>query len=366
MVRSSRASAPDATCAQATHRPHEALIGRLCDRIEATLDPLLSGARAAALLDFPSYSNVGDNAIWLGELTYLRTRTNLSVTYTCDAETYSRAELARHLRGGMILLSGGGNLGDLWARYQALRERVIGDFPDTAIVQLPQSIHFQDRRALQRARDIFDGHPKLTLLVRDRPSLALARQEFRTPSQLCPDMAFCLGALDRPCSPSTDIVWLARTDKESTRPSLAHAGGIEPVDWLEEPVTWLHRLYRLAQRPRLSYSRRWGVVVRARSRVAEQLARQRLARGCRLLAAGRTVITDRLHGHVLSVLLGIPHLLLDNSTGKIRSFYDTWTSALPLVHWCQTPAEALSRARAIATSGEPTVSHRGVGVDHDG
>jgi pyruvyl transferase EpsO len=36
------------------------------------------------------------------------------------------------------------------------------------------------------------------------------------------------------------------------------------------------------------------------------------------------VITDRLHGHILCTLLGIPHCVIDNSYGKIGGFADAW------------------------------------------
>ena len=349
----------EATCPRATHTPHEALIAKLRDRIDVTLRPLLHATRSAALLDFPSHSNVGDSAIWLGELAYLRSLGGVSLTYTCDVHSYSRADLAKHLTSGIILLSGGGNLGDLWEESQQLRERVISDFPNTPIVQLPQSIHFQSRRALLRAKEIFDSHPRLTLLVRDAQSLTFARNEFRNPSHLCPDMAFCLGPLERPCSPTKNIVWLKRTDKESANPMPSTlATEIEPVDWLDEPETALRRLKQLLDLPLIRHARGLTSFERARSQVCEQLAHQRLSRGCRLLSAGRAVLTDRLHGHVLSVLLGIPHLLLDNSTGKVRSFYETWTSSLALARWCSTPAEALALARSAGVDAETGASAR--------
>jgi pyruvyl transferase EpsO len=330
--------------------PYDALIGRLRDNVDHTLRPILGEAHTVALVDFPNHSNVGDSAIWLGELAYLRSLRSVSIQYTCDVNSYSRAALALHARNGVILLSGGGNLGDLWTGPQQLRERVIGDFPDTPIIQLPQSIHFQNRSALLRAKRIFESHPRLTLLARDRNSLAVARTEFRNPSHLCPDMAFCLGRLERPCPQSKEIVGLLRTDKESaSQVAIMAADGIERVDWLVEPKTALLRLKALVDRQLMLHPRSLSGFIRARSRVWEHAARQRLSRGCRLLAAGRSVLTDRLHGHILSVLLGIPQVLLDNSTGKVRSFYETWTSSLPHVQWCSTPAEAVALARALAS-----------------
>jgi len=39
----------------------------------------------------------------------------------------------------------------------------------------------------------------------------------------------------------------------------------------------------------------------------------RLRRGCDVLSQGRVVIADRLHGHILSLLLGLPHVLMNNT-----------------------------------------------------
>ena len=44
-----------------------------------------------------------------------------------------------------------------------------------------------------------------------------------------------------------------------------------------------------------------------------------------MLSTGGLVVTDRLHAHILSLLLDIPHVLLDNSYGKVAGFADQWT-----------------------------------------
>ena len=328
------------------------LIDSLGATVERTLRPLVAGRPkdgVVALLDFPAHSNVGDSAIWLGELACLRALGVRRIRYSCDILTYDRAQLARRIGPGPILLHGGGNVGDLYERHQQLREAVIRAFPDNPIVQLPQSIHFRSRDALERARTVFDAHPDLTLLVRERRSLEMARSEFRARSQLCPDMAFCLGPLERPAPACRPLLWLARTDVEAAR----DAGGGWPeaspdlrVDWLRDPPMALAAVSRrlggwLARHPGL------GPVLRdALSATYAPLARRRLERGCRLLASAGAIVTDRLHGHVLCLLLGIPHVLLDNNYGKVRSFYETWTADADLVRWGESPAEALRLARA--------------------
>jgi pyruvyl transferase EpsO len=75
-------------------------------------------------------------------------------------------------------------------------------------------------------------------------------------------------------------------------------------------------------------------------------ARLRVRFGCQLLGSARVVITDRLHAHILSLLLGIPHVILDNNYGKLRHFCDTWgTLSSPFVRWAESSAKAFATAR---------------------
>jgi hypothetical protein len=100
------------------------LIESLRTAIDDILGPILAGTRRVALLDFPTHANVGDSAIWLGTLAYLREKGKV-VCYSCDHDTYSRDTLAERLDDGIILLSGGGNFGDIWKQPQRLREQVV-------------------------------------------------------------------------------------------------------------------------------------------------------------------------------------------------------------------------------------------------
>jgi pyruvyl transferase EpsO len=330
-----------------------ALLSDLTGQIRDTLEPLVRGRSHCALVDFPNHSNVGDNAIWLGEVEWLAD-TGLHVRYRCDARSYKPAALAQSLdEDGIIFIHGGGNLGDLWERHQRLREKVIQDFPDRPIVQLPQTMHFSNRESLSRARAVFDAHPDLTLLLRDRTSLTLARNEFRARSLLCPDMALYLGPLGRPRTAETDIFWLRRTDIEAVDDvDTPRETGLRVSDWLDDRRPFLDRA-RKALRPLparlLAGDARGRRTVRRLIDVSyDWQARQRVRFGCRLLASGRVVITDRLHAHILCLLLGIPHVILDNNYGKLRRFCDTWhTPASPLVRCAGSPAEALANARAL-------------------
>src|SRR5262245_16129596 len=266
----------------------EAVVRSLYARIDEVLGPLLSPGTPCALLDFPNHANVGDSAIWLGETEWLR-RQGLRLVYSCDLATYSPERLAARLGGGVILLHGGGNLGDFWVEHQQFREQVMQDFPDNQIIQLPQTIHFFDDWGVGQAQRIFDQHPRLTLLCRDQRSFQFAQRHFQASRFLCPDMAFSLGTLARPSAPTNDVLYLCRTDAESWGVPLPRTAGIEGTDWLEEPATpAAERCSALSRR--LNAPKADGPsLLDALVSVYDDLAGQRLLRGCRLLSRGKVV-----------------------------------------------------------------------------
>ncbi|HEU4648794.1 MAG TPA: polysaccharide pyruvyl transferase family protein [Gemmatimonadales bacterium] len=332
-------------------QPSGALVAELGRLAAETLKPLIRADAPCALIDFPTHTNLGDSAIWLGQLALLRRLGLPRPSYACDYMSYSRARLAARIGDGTILISGGGNFGDLYPHHQRLREAVIADFPHNPIVQLPQSIHFTRPAGLEQVARLCDAHRDFTLLVRDHASHEAARRTFRSPVVLCPDMAFGLGALPRRGAPDHDIVFIARRDREMREvgPAPAALPGMLRTDWLRERETLVHRIRSGLRRQASKYPHAdW--LDRLASRSDGPLARHRLLRGVTMLSRGRVVITDRLHAHILSLLLGVPHCLLDNSYGKVRGCWETWTHGAEPTVWCNSEAEALVRVRELLAS----------------
>ncbi len=73
-----------------------------------------------------------------------------------------------------------------------------------------------------------------------------------------------------------------------------------------------------------------------------------VARGYELLGRGQSVVTDRLHGHVLSLLLNLPHVVIPDRYGKVRALWETWTSSCPDARWADSPQAAVDLAATLA------------------
>lgn len=318
-----------------------------------------AGGRVA-LVNFPNIGNPGDAAIYAGTRAALEQQ-RVRIAYACEPRGYRRALLRRAIGPkGTILIQGGGNFGDLYRRngQQRVRMRVLHDFPDAQVVQLPQTVYFERPKAANRVGRVLREHQNLTIMVRDTASAERLRELGIATTVLCPDAAFALGPVARPCRPSRPVVWIAREDVESAgrRPDR----DAQPHDWptadeqrggrrgLGIKADWT--LTRTVARHVGRLSAGNEAVARLAARRFLPLATRRVELALRTIAAGRVLVTDRLHAHILACLLGMPNVLLDNAYGKNQAVYNTWTHRYEIAHYAADPASAWALATELAES----------------
>lgn len=299
-----------------------------------------------ALVDFPDHPNVGDSAIWLGEIALLREITGRLPDYVSTAKNFDLAEFRKSCHSGTLFFHGGGNLGDIWPHHQKFREYILEHVRDRPVVQLPQSIKFRSEGSAQHFSDLIASHPDFTLYVRDRASLSFAQEHFACSIDLTPDSAFGMGPQVR--SPAQcDVLMLMRTDAEKVAHDatpLDTVPSAEIVDWLQDSAGFAR-----ITKARRHLGRVWKGADSAQARVRwyNWLAKARVERGLRQLSRGRHIVTDRLHGHILATLLDIPHVALDNDYGKVSGYISAWTHEYRGVLTAKTPMEAVAKLASL-------------------
>jgi len=310
----------------------ESLNTQLSKRIDETVAPLIAGrSERICIIDPPGYANVGDSAIFVGELAFLRRNFPDARIDFFDAVNYSPACDRFIEDASVILLHGGGNFGEIWPRHHAMRMKILNRFPGKPIVQFPQSISFTTQAGIDETARAIDRQGSFALLVRDRNSQAFAEKHFACTTLLCPDMAFALGDIER-APASLDFLCLLRQDKEVVTDhtrllrALAEFGGsLDVADWIESPESRTEQRDRALGRTWRRFPWTIGLTRSLALRLRERYANERLAFGLGLLSKGSMVITDRLHAHVLCCLLGVRHLLFNSLDGKVFALYETWT-----------------------------------------
>ncbi len=310
---------------------------QLAEDATRTIKNALRGARQCALVDFPDHGNVGDSAIWSGEIEILKSL-GVTIAYVSNLHSLSAGVLNNVLDADdPVLIHGGGNFGSVWPAHQEHRHRILRECRGRPVIQLPQSVHYAKPADAMETRDLIKMHGQFTMMVRDEPSKEFVIAQLAVDATLCTDSALALHSRLMRRKPQVDILVLARTDKERRDDGAATLAfpadvHVQFADWVDDPSTlgsvaagtiWPRASGRLTSLPGFFRVLRcaWDAAANAR-----------VTRGCNLLSRGRVVVTDRLHAHILCTMLGIPHVVMDNSYRKVGNFIDAWTAGNPLVH----------------------------------
>ena len=320
------------------------LIANLQESIHACLKGHITPDEPLAILDFPDIRNCGDSAIWLGEMAYLASRHGKRPAYVSRMDDFSADQLRRAAPSGPIFIHGGGNFGDIWGAHQDFRERVLGLFPDRPVIQFPQSIHYQSPERIEQSARAIGRHGNFTLLVRDEESKAFATRQFDCRVRLCPDMAFAMGAIQPAGAAHLPLLAMLRTDRERAAAYDLSAWPDVPVeDWIQESRTAIRAAKALGMARAASLNPE-----RIKEGKLQAAARARVRRGIRQISRGRAILTDRLHVHICSLLIGRPHAVLDNSYGKVRRFMAAFSGGTDLSYRAAALDDGIAWAQQAA------------------
>jgi len=280
-------------------------------------------------LDLPYFSNVGDVLIWEASLQMLK-KIHHRCVYFCSIETYRKPKIGRDV---ILLFSGGGNFGDLWERHQVFRHRVMEDFPDNPIVQLPQSVWFENEDNLKRDVQYYKNHrANVTICLRDQQSFDIIQSNYSNvhPMSL-PDLVLALD-IDKVLKRNRikpqqgkGVLYFRRDDKEFVENHLDipfDAKGDWPcmkckIKWVRKYNNLMYRLERLR------------VPTRVRLRITNLYYRYimkdaYLRNGIRFIMPFREIYATRLHASILACLLGKKVYMIDNSYHKCSGVYNLW------------------------------------------
>lgn len=327
-----------------------ALLERQSAEVTAFLDRHIPADRRVAILQFPMDGNVGNHMMWLAITDYLRAK-GRAPSYASYDWDFDIGHMMRAIgEDGTVLFLGGVTVSRLWPGHAKVKRDVAAACPGNRLVSLPSTMMFVDDEDRREASTIFGDHAHVTMMARDPVSAASAREVFpdHIAIETIHDSTFVLPPQKRgTAAPTHDIIWLARDDQEGA--GFKAPDNVLVFDWPELD----HRALRVKYaRAGMKLRRQVPAACRvANSLVANayrSISENIVANGNRLLDTGKVLVTDRMHPHVLTALRGQPCVLLPDKFGKNRAVWDYSSHGYSSVYWADTPAEALSKAQALA------------------
>jgi len=305
---------------------YEQRITQLKQLIESTLTPYITSNYV--LYDLPYYSNIGDTLIWEGELCFLGTLGYKCID-TASRTTCTFPELQNDI---IILVQGGGNLGDLYHEHMDFLIKLTEKYPLNRILVFPQTFFYNDKKRLQCDAELLATHKDLILCARDNESYSLLKTFFSNTILLLPDMAFCIPTLElnkyRTIEGNKTLL-LKRSDCELDNEKIPLLPPeIDCKDW----PTFEHRLNDgvfigkvISTLSKLNLPIIGGKINKLWDFYAYRVYRKDLLRiGVKFVSQYRYIYSTRLHVFILAILLHKEVKIIDNSYKKNSTFYNTW------------------------------------------
>lgn len=239
----------------------------------------------------------------------------------CNASVISQ-EINSDPRDPILLIHGGGNFGDLYNGHRKFINQIVEAFPQVPFLALPQSVYYQEAANAKVDADIREKHSNFDLLARDFKSLHKLRTYFpKQVSRLSVDSAQYIGPVNiSHCVPVVDVLFLKRRDKEKSE-------GRGNVWHLAKQLDSLGITYKITDWFDYKAIMQKFKAVEPEDKV--KMPKFRTELGIQILCQGRMVVTDRLHGMIMSTLMGLPHVFLDNTYGKIQSYRAAFFQPIP-------------------------------------
>ena len=263
------------------------------------------------LLMIPRHGNLGDQAITLAELKFLKEIfSNISIIY--NIENYRNYIHDNTL----ILLHGGGNVGWIYSYEEENRRKIIKSFPNNNIVILPQTIYFEKKFEEQQkiTSDIYSNHSKLTIIVRDKISLNIANNIFaKNKVILSPDLVTYLD----------DLIELNNITRKGAL-FLLRRDGEKSLDIKTEKefIFYIKKAYNNCE---VSDTNNIPLFIHNISESKKYVSNM-----LKKISQYELVITDRLHGMIFSVITRTSCIVIKTYNHKISSSYE-WFNYLDYV-----------------------------------
>lgn len=264
-------------------------------------------------LDAPEYGNLGDQAI-----AYAIHRFCEDILPDRNLIEFQENNVIRHLgwlkknisTNDVIILQGGGNLGNIYPRYEYIRRVIIRNFPDNKIVIFPQSISFsKDSKGLHEKMvfsDVYGKHKKLTLFARDSHSYKVIRKYLPdTDVRLCPDIVFYLtGEIQEQYREGLGICL-----REDSEKCVSQQDTAAVIAELKKRYISCQQITTLCEEER-------PIIGSLRERLVKEKLKE--------FSSCEMILTDRLHGMIFSYITSTPCVSLNNATGKSLYAYNDW------------------------------------------
>ena len=267
----------------------------------------------------PHHGNIGDQAIVYATIKFFNDKFKdykLLEFYRDDIYDYGYSIKKILNKDDIIILQGGGNIGNLYIKEEITRRFVLNKFKGNKIISMPQTMYFtnDEEGNLEKikTKNIYSNIDNLLLLAREDKSYIDMKSLFQKNKVLeVPDIVFYLEDLFKESNDRDGVLVCLRSDKESI--------------YKDKKKKFIEEINNHYKKVTLGDT----VVNRF---VDKEDRKDELFNLWNQFRSSKVVITDRLHGMLFSVITKTPCIVLRSLDYKVIGTYE-WIKDLNYVQF---------------------------------
>lgn len=284
------------------------------------------------LFGTPIHGNIGDQAIAIAEYKFLEDIGVKNVFEIISPQIDISCKALKKLIDdkAIIMIHGGGFLGNQWSIEQERLEEVIKTFPNNKIVIFPQTIYFTNnekgKEAQNRAQNIFENHENMVICAREKKSYSMMKEIFKKAKIiLIPDIVLYLKEFGEKFE-RDGILLCLRKDPEAKLNSEDREKIHDIVCKYNSKVHWtdtvINEIIEPNKRKEVLYNK------------LQEFAKSKL------------IVTDRLHGMVFAAMTKTPCIVLGNYNHKVKGVYE-WIKDLDYIEYIDNLSEIEEKVKKL-------------------
>ena len=277
-------------------------------------DHKLNPQKKYAFVLFASdYNNLGDLAITVSQQKFLAELIGEEyiIVKINESDTYNWIHEIKKMSSDNVLITliGGGNSGSLYDFIETPRRFILKSFRNYKIISFPQTIFFDDSEQALAIKNEFTSIANrckdLTFVAREKNSERIYKNNTKAHVLLTPDIVFFYEKYVKPSKNRhfNSVALILRDDKEKAIDLSFQKDLIELVEKRFNEIEYMDTC-------NVEY--------------IEDNAKDLLDDYLNRLQTMSLVITDRLHGMILSYITRTPCIVFNNNNRKIEATYNTW------------------------------------------
>lgn len=275
------------------------------------------------LFGIPEHGNIGDHAIAIAERKFLN---DVGVNNVFEVPIQKQKVIIKQIRkkinpDDIIMITGGGFIGDTWMQEEEMVREVISMFPNNKLIIFPSTIYYRDnekaKKEFEKSLQIYNKHNNFVICAREKYTYDFIKQNYKNVKPLLlPDIVlYMYGDVDINSEEERNgVLFCLRKDVEKKVSQ-------EKIEELKRKIS--KDEIKIDSTDTVINK---GISKQERSKVFEEKLRE--------FSKHQLVITDRLHGMIFAAITETPCIGIGNYNYKVKGVYD-WISELNYIFFVE-------------------------------